>query len=163
MIIDPRPALAPIALAWTSVLALLALLTWPASGGTAPFVEVEVDHAKVLEIDAGAATVIVGNPSIVDVEVLSATRLVLTGKTYGITNIIVLDAAGQIIVDEQVAVQTFEDQTVRVYRQASRETLACAPKCEPTLTIGDDLPAFQNANAQYQARQAMANEAAKAP
>ncbi|MEF2547530.1 pilus assembly protein N-terminal domain-containing protein [Aurantimonas sp. E1-2-R+4] len=121
---------------------------------------VAVDHARIIEIDRPAATVIVGNPAIVDVEVLSSERLVLTGRSYGITNIVILDQAGDMILDEQVAVQTFENNTVRVYRQASRITYACAPKCEPTVTIGDDAGSFQQANEQYVTRQAMANEAA---
>ncbi|MEC5292402.1 pilus assembly protein N-terminal domain-containing protein [Aurantimonas sp. C2-6-R+9] len=121
---------------------------------------VAVDHARIIEIDRPAATVIVGNPAIVDVEVLSSERLVLTGRSYGITNLVILDQAGEMILDEQVAVQTFENNTVRVYRQASRITYACAPKCEPTVTIGDDPGSFQQANEQYVIRQAMANEAA---
>ncbi|MEC5325134.1 pilus assembly protein N-terminal domain-containing protein [Aurantimonas sp. A3-2-R12] len=121
---------------------------------------VAVDHARIIEIDRPAATVIVGNPAIVDVEVLNSERLVLTGRSYGITNIVILDQAGDMILDEQVAVQTFENNTVRVYRQASRITYACAPKCEPTVTIGDDPGSFQQANEQYVIRQAMANEAA---
>lgn len=121
---------------------------------------VAVDHARIIEIDRPAATVIVGNPAIVDVEVLSSERLVLTGRSYGITNIVILDQAGEMILDEQVAVQTFENNTVRVYRQASRVTYACAPKCEPTVTIGDDTNSFQQANQQYATRQAMATEAA---
>lgn len=121
---------------------------------------VAVDHARIIEIDRPAATVIVGNPAIVDVEVLSSERLVLTGRSYGITNLVILDQAGEMILDEQVAVQTFENNTVRVYRQASRVTYACAPKCEPTVTIGDDPGSFQQANQQYVIRQAMATEAA---
>ncbi|MCB8836821.1 pilus assembly protein N-terminal domain-containing protein [Aurantimonas sp. VKM B-3413] len=122
---------------------------------------VAVDHARILKIDRPAATVIIGNPAIVDIEVLSSDRLVLTGKSYGITNVVILDSDGNAILDQQVAVQTFEDSTVRVYRQASRTTFACAPKCEPTITIGDDPEAFAKALTQYQQRQQMATEAAK--
>lgn len=130
------------------------------AGDQGPTLGVAVDHARIIEIDRPAATVIVGNPAIVDVEVLSSERLVLTGRSYGITNIVILDQAGEMILDEQVAVQTFENNTVRVYRQASRITYACAPKCEPTVTIGDDGNSFQQANQQYAIRQAMASEAA---
>lgn len=124
-------------------------------------IEVAIDHARVLQIDRSAGTVIVGNPSIVDIEVLSADRLVLTGKSYGITNIVVLDREGEILIDEQVAVQTFEDNTLRVYRQAQRQTYACAPKCEPTITIGDNIEAFSMASQQYGVRLGMAESAAK--
>ena len=126
-----------------------------------PVLGVAVDHARILKIDRPAATVIIGNPAIVDIEVLSSNRLVLTGKSYGITNVVILDSDGNPILDQQVAVQTFEDSTVRVYRQGSRMTFACAPKCEPTLTIGDDPDGFGKALTQYQERQQMATDAAK--
>ncbi|MCK5931407.1 Pilus formation protein N terminal region [Fulvimarina manganoxydans] len=124
-------------------------------------IEVAIDHARVLQIDRTAGTVIVGNPAIVDIEVLSADRLVLTGKSYGITNIVILDREGEVLIDEQVAVQTFEDNTLRVYRQAQRQTFACAPKCEPTVTIGDNPEYFSAASGQYEVRLGMAEAAAK--
>ena len=67
-------------------------------------IAVEMDQAKVIELDKAAATVIVGNPAIVDVQVLSSNRLVLTGKSNGITNMVILDQDGQAFVDEQVSV-----------------------------------------------------------
>ena len=133
----------------------------PCAFASGDVMAVELDHARIVETDRPAGTVIVGNPAIVDVEVLSATRLVLTGKSYGITNLVVLDDKGHPMLDEEVAVQTFEDDTVRVYRQASRETFACAPKCEPTMTIGDDPTSFSQANVQYGMRQGMAQQAAQ--
>ncbi|MEH6720387.1 MAG: pilus assembly protein N-terminal domain-containing protein [Aurantimonas endophytica] len=149
------------------ILSLLALITLAFGSGsvraadTSNIIGVAVDHARILEIDRPAATVIVGNPAIVDIEVLSSERLVLTGKNYGITNVVILDASGDTILDEQVAVQTFEASTVRVYRQANRLTYACAPKCEPTVTIGDNSDGFLQATQQYQTRQQMAADAAR--
>lgn len=124
-------------------------------------IAVAVDHARILHIDQGAGTVIIGNPAIVDIEVLSEQRLVLTGKSYGITNVVILDRNNDVLMDEQVAVQTFEDNTVRIYRQAQRQTYACAPKCEPTVTIGDNQQVFQLSSEQYQERRRIAEEAAK--
>ncbi|MER0238710.1 pilus assembly protein N-terminal domain-containing protein [Fulvimarina sp. MAC8] len=124
-------------------------------------IAVAVDHARILQIDRGAGTVIIGNPAIVDIEVLSEHRLVLTGKSYGITNVVILDRNNDVLMDEQVAVQTFEENTVRIYRQSQRQTYACAPKCEPTVTIGDNEQVFQLSSSQYQERRRIAEEAAK--
>ncbi|MEF2551890.1 pilus assembly protein N-terminal domain-containing protein [Aurantimonas sp. A2-1-M11] len=146
------------ALAATIVLAACATASAFDGTGVLP---VEVDHARIVQIDNPAATVIVGNPAIVDVAVLSSNRLVLTGRSYGITNLVILNADGDVIMDQQVAVQSFEDNTVRVYRQASRVTYACAPKCEPTVTIGDNDESFGQAAQQYAQRQGMAMDAAK--
>ncbi|WP_102961046.1 pilus assembly protein N-terminal domain-containing protein [Mangrovicella endophytica] len=138
----------------------LALLSWLVVPAAAEdMLRVEVDHARVLKIDRPAATVIVGNPSIVDVTVNDSSTLVLTGRSYGITNLVVLDGDGKAIMDESVAVQSFEEKTVRVYRQASRVTYACAPSCEPTVTIGDESSAFDAAAQQYATRQTMATGA----
>ena len=122
---------------------------------------VEMDQAKVIELEKPAATVIVGNPAIVDVQVLSSNRLVLTGKSSGITNVVILGEDGEAFVDEQVSVQTFEDNTVRVYRQASRSTYACTPKCVPTVTVGDDMTSFGLVVQQQTQRQNIVEQAAK--
>ncbi|MEL7230592.1 MAG: pilus assembly protein N-terminal domain-containing protein, partial [Pseudomonadota bacterium] len=97
-----------------------------------------VDKAKVVRIAKPADTVIIGNPSIVDATIQDARTLVLTGRNFGITNLIVLDADGDVVVDETVVVQSHETNMVRIYRQANRETLACAPVCENTVTVGDE-------------------------
>ena len=111
-----------------------------------------VDRAKVLRMDKDADTVIVGNPSIVDATVQDSRTIVLTGRSYGVTNLIVLDSAGDPVVDETVVVQNHETNTVRIYRRAIRETLACSPVCESTLTIGDDNAVFSANMAQIQGR-----------
>lgn len=142
--------------------ALLSMAAAPAFGASPDDgrLMVSVDHARVLKIDRAAETVIIGNPSIVDVTVHDATTLVLTGRSFGITNLVIIDRDGKAIIDQEVAVQSDEAGTVRIYRQADRTTLACLPTCEPTVTIGDNDAAFTGATGQFSARQAMASGAA---
>ncbi len=121
---------------------------------------VTVDRAKVFRISAPAATVIIGNPSIADATVEDDVTLVLTGRSFGVTNLIVLDRQGNPIVDETVVVRGHEENTVRIYRRDERVTLACAPVCEPTLTIGDNADVFSYAQQQITARNSL-SEAAK--
>lgn len=113
---------------------------------------VTVDRARVFRVSRPAATVIVGNPSIADATIEDEMTLVLTGRSFGVTNLIILDAAGDPIVDQTLVVRGHETNTVRIYRRSSRETLACAPICEPTLTIGDNSESFAYANEQIKAR-----------
>ena len=115
-------------------------------------VVVTVDQAKVFRISRPAATVIIGNPAIVDGTIEDEKTLVLTGRSFGVTNLIILDEVGDAIVDRTIVVRGHEANTVRIYRRSSRETLACAPVCEPTLTIGDDNTSFTFASEQIQAR-----------
>lgn len=120
---------------------------------------VTVDRAKVFRISRPASTVIIGNPSIADATVEDDVTLVLTGRSFGVTNLIVLDLDGNPIVDETIVVRGHEANTVRIYRREERVTLACAPVCEPTLTIGDNSDTFEYAQQQIEARNALSESA----
>ena len=58
------------------------------------------------------------------------TTIVLTGKGFGVTNLVILDAEGNPIVDEQVTVSRQTAASVRIYRRANLQTLSCTPYCE---------------------------------
>jgi hypothetical protein len=85
---------------------------------------------------------------------------VLTGRSFGVTNLIILDAAGDPIVDQTLVVRGHETNTVRIYRRSYRETLACAPVCEPTLTIGDNSETFAFASEQIKTRNSLSDAGA---
>ncbi|WP_108396030.1 pilus assembly protein N-terminal domain-containing protein [Devosia submarina] len=104
-------------------------------------INVNVNMARILRINASAATVIVGNPGIADVLIQDPQTLVLTGKSYGQTNLIVLDSQGQPIADTIVEVVQMQAGTLTVYQGQARTSLACAPICQSTVTMGDD-PGF---------------------
>lgn len=98
---------------------------------------VPVDEAILVRLDKQASDVIIGNPSIADVSVQNGRLLVVTGKTFGITNIIILDSQGQEILSEKVHVQTDQKRLVRVFKGKSRASYDCAPRCETALMPGD--------------------------
>lgn len=122
---------------------------------------VTVDQAKVFRISRPAATVIIGNPSIVDATIEDDQTLVLTGRSFGVTNLIILDVKGDPVVDRAVVVRGHEANTVRIYRRAHRITMACAPVCEPTLTIGDNDESFNLASQQIQVRNELSEASAE--
>ncbi|MEP7239869.1 MAG: pilus assembly protein N-terminal domain-containing protein, partial [Devosia sp.] len=66
----------------------------PAIGATNEPISITVNMARILRIAAPAATVIIGNPIVADVTIQDPQTLVLTGKSYGETNLIVLDSMG---------------------------------------------------------------------
>lgn len=134
---------------------LLIAAATPAAADTSDTLEVAVDHARILKIPQAAETIIIGNPSIVDVTVHDAETLVLTGRSYGVTNVVVIGAGGNVVFDDSVIVTSFEDHSVRIYRQAARTTYACAPQCEPKVVIGDEVGAFAQAAGQFAAREGM--------
>ena len=106
-------------------------------------VEVLIDQATMLRLERPAAEIVVGNPSIADVSVQSGKVLVLTGKSFGETNLIVLDAEGKVIINRRVVVQEPRTGFVTVYRGTNRETLHCSPNCETPLVIGDNPDYFE--------------------
>lgn len=101
-------------------------------------IDVNVNMARVLRISAPAATVIVGNPGIADVTIQDPQTLILTGKSYGQTNLIVLDSLGEPIADTLIEVVQMQAGVTTVYQGQIRTTLACAPVCQPTVMMGDD-------------------------
>jgi Flp pilus assembly secretin CpaC len=120
-----------------AALACIAVLVAPASAvlaQSAP-VTVKVNMARILRINAPAATVIIGNPGIADITIQDPQTLVLTGKSFGQTNLIVLDTLGNPVADTIVQDQA---DVVTVYMGDARNSYACTPVCQPMVMLGDD-------------------------
>jgi hypothetical protein len=105
---------------------------------------VEFDQAKVIKIPDRAATVVIGNPFVADVSLQPGGLAVITGKSYGDTNVVILDKSGAVLNEQNVRVVGPAEPTVVVYRGISRETYSCAPSCQPHITPGDDITYFNN-------------------
>jgi len=123
-----------------AALACIAVLIAPASAvlaQSAP-VTVKVNMARILRINSPAATVIVGNPGIADVTIQDPQTLVLTGRSYGQTNLIVLDTLGNPVADTVVQVVQDQADMVTVYLGDARNSYACTPVCQPTVMLGDE-------------------------
>jgi Flp pilus assembly secretin CpaC len=107
----------------------LLLIAPPAQAAQAG-IEVVMNQAKIVKLTRPADTIVIGNPAIADASVQDPTTVVLTGKGFGVTNLVILDASGSPIVDEQVYVSRHSANSVRVYRRANVQTLSCTPYCE---------------------------------
>lgn len=93
-------------------------------------ITVVMNQARIIKLARPADTIVVGNPMIADASVQDASTIVLTGRGFGVTNLVVLDKDGNAIVDEQVVVSRQFANSVRVYRRAEVQTLSCTPYCE---------------------------------
>ena len=93
-------------------------------------ISVIMNQAKIVKLSRAADTVIVGNPEIADAAVQDASTIVLTGKGFGTTNFVVLDAQGNAIVDEMIVVSRNDANSMRIYRGTEIQTLSCTPDCE---------------------------------
>lgn len=124
-------------------------------------VQVVVDHAKVLRLPDKAQTVIVGNPAIADVTVQRNGVMVVTGKSYGVTNLIALDATGALLAESTLRVGAATDSILTVQRGLERESYSCTPACQPSAQLGDGKSFFESTNGQSGARNAAATGAEK--
>lgn len=103
---------------------------------------VRYDQSQLLRMPRNISEVIIGNPSIADVSVQAGNMLVITGRTFGITNIIALDAEKNVIQDQRIVVERDERGIVNVSRAGQRQSFSCTPSCAPTITIGDEVAYF---------------------
>lgn len=124
----------------------------PAAAEPAEPVQVLLDQARIVRLPDRVATLIIGNPSVADGTLQSGGLLVVTGKSYGNTNIIALDSRGNVLAEHSVTVGAPKDATLTVWRGVARETWSCAPRCEHSIMLGDAPAYFQSAIGQVQAR-----------
>lgn len=118
-----------------AALAGIAVLTTPvaASAQSAPL-NVEIDQAMRIPLRAAAGSVIVGNPLIADVTVVDSNTLYITGKGYGITEIVAVDAIGRTVFQRQIVVSDGSGSgRVRVWRGGQSTEMACGTSCSPTM------------------------------
>ena len=121
-------------------------------------VSVVVNHARVVRLPERTGTVVVGNPSIADVAVQKNGNLVITGKAYGLTNLIALDPSGNIIAESKIRVDSAGDALVIVQRGLERESYSCTPNCQPAISLGDAKQFFEEAGGQTERRNALAQK-----
>jgi hypothetical protein len=113
-------------------LPILALIAALAPGlAAAASLDVPLDQAIRLTLSAPAHDVIVGNPSIADVEVSDQRHLVLTGKMGGVTNLIVVDERGRTLINRQIVVSDGGSSGSRVafISGPTLATYVCTPGC----------------------------------
>lgn len=114
-----------------ALLCLAFVFATPAAAADA--LSVRLNENTAVRLAAPARSVVVGNPTVADVTVLDARSLVVLGKAYGVTNLMVMDAAGRTILDRQVVV-TAPDSGMTYIKGGKMQSFACADRCEP---LGD--------------------------
>jgi Flp pilus assembly secretin CpaC len=118
---------------------------------------VTVDQARVVKVPPAARTLIIGNPMIADVTLLKqGGAMVVTGKGFGETNLIALDASGNPVAESTVQVVGGGNALV-VQRGMNRQSYSCAPRCQPTARLGDDPSFYGEVTAQVKAHEAGAS------
>jgi Flp pilus assembly secretin CpaC len=122
----------------TSLAFAAAFLSLASAAEAASDVTILADQAKIIQVSGRPGTVVVGNPSIADVSV-QGEHVVLMGRNFGVTNVIILDRDGRQLAALDVTVQFPDKNAVHVFKAGGRMSLACAPVCEQTLQVGDEI------------------------
>ena len=117
---------------------LLALGLAGAVEAWAVTVKVSPDTATLVNVAGKPATLIVGNPLFADAAAIG-NKILVQGRNYGKTNIIVLDAKGQRLAQFDVVVAPDMQGQMIVYREGRRYTYACNPICARQLDTSDAL------------------------
>jgi Flp pilus assembly secretin CpaC len=115
---------------------------------------VHLDEARVIKLPDRTATVVIGNPLIADISVQPGGLAVITGKSYGATNFLIMDKRGAVLTEHNVEVQGPTDKIVVVYRGINRATYSCTPECAARVTLGDQTEFFTDTLARMSARNA---------
>jgi Flp pilus assembly secretin CpaC len=124
---------------WFGRAALLAGLMIPAPVLASPrdLVLVTVDRARIARIPEKTQTLVIGQPGIADVTMLKNSGMgVITGKSFGETNLIALDGEGNMLGEWIIRVGA-EPSDLLVQNGLNRESYICAPNCLPTVDLSD--------------------------
>ena len=144
-----------------TLLTLRAEINQAALESSAQSISITIDRATLISVPPRARTLVLGNPLIADVSFArdeeNAKHLplvVIIGKGYGATNLVVLDSDGAVLMEKLIEVRSPPDALL-VYNGANRESYSCPPPrhtCSPRATLGDDEKFFNNALTEIAAR-----------
>ena len=122
-------------LGWPAgVLALAGVFAQSPAAASSDLVTVSVDKARIARIPDKTQTLVIGQPGIADVTMLKNSGMgVITGKSFGETNLIALDAQGNLLGEWIVRVGAENRiswcRTAWIARAISVRRFACPP-CE---------------------------------
>lgn len=151
------PVLPRLVLALGLMLAAAPCTSRAETGRDAAMVTVFVDNAKVIRLPEKTTTVVVGNPIIADVSLQKNGVLVLTGKSFGTTNLIALDSAGTMLAESTIRVEAPQASVVVVQRGPDeRNSYSCTPNCQPAMQLGDSTKYFGEVSTQADTRRKLA-------
>ena len=115
-----------------------------------------MDQARRFPMMEGVARVLIVNPGVADLEVVSGREALLFGRTPGATDVLFYDADGREISQVRLRVRNPRDGVLTLYNGATRYSFSCTDRCEQSSMVGDgELMAFGEVERQAEARMEM--------
>lgn len=141
-----------------ATVAAAAVIGVPALAGA---ISVPIDQSRVITFSKPVSTVFVGNPSMGDVSVIDSRHAFVLGKAFGVTNLIALDAQGNVVTNDRLTIYGHSADVVTLNRGASQFTYACADRrCEAAPVPGDVQPYYNPVMGENRNRQEMGQKSA---
>ncbi len=98
---------------------------------------VYTDQTQVIDVPREPGIVVIGNPSIADASI-QGQKVFLHGRSYGTTNVIILDQKGAQLADFEIDVQLGGHNNVAMFKAGLQYSYVCAPDCEASMHVGDN-------------------------
>jgi len=108
-----------------------------AGAAQAQDLRVALDQSFPVRLANSASGVAVGNPAIAGVSMQNDHLFFVTGRSYGTTNLTVVDANNHVMFSGRIVVVPDEANVVRITRGTETASLTCTPACRPAPEIGD--------------------------
>ncbi|HEY3888093.1 MAG TPA: pilus assembly protein N-terminal domain-containing protein [Caulobacteraceae bacterium] len=128
---------------WTLSLAFATLLS-AGQAFAAAITTVDLNESRRVMLHGAAANVFVADPAVADVAMIDSHSVILLGKGYGVTQVLVTDHSGHTLLDSVVAVVGSEAGRVTVYRGQAAQDYHCSSRCETINGGGAAAPSIGN-------------------
>jgi hypothetical protein len=89
-----------------------------------------IKHSERVALRGVVANVIVDDPGVADVAMVDNHSVIIIGKGYGATDILVLGKGGRTLLHSQVAVVAPESGPVTLYSGATPSEFSCVRRCQ---------------------------------
>lgn len=91
---------------------------------------IELNRSRRVVLSGTPANISVADPGIADVAVIDAHSIVVIAKSFGVTDIVVSDHNGRLLMDSRVVVVPPEEARVTVYRGLASTDYSCLGRCQ---------------------------------
>jgi hypothetical protein len=107
-----------------------ATLLGAGSAFAASITTVDLNESRRVMLHGTAANVFVADPAVADVTMIDTHSVIVLGKGYGVTQVLVTDHAGHTLLDSVVAVVGSDAGRVTVFRGQAVQDYHCSSRCE---------------------------------
>jgi Flp pilus assembly secretin CpaC len=136
------------------VLAAFTPIAPVAAEGLDSSITVKADHATVVALAGDPATVVIGNALYADLT-LKKGMIVIHGRQFGSTNVIVMDKENVELANFELNVIRGGSNNLTIYKAGAAFSHVCAPVCESALQVGDDADHFSSVNSAMSTKMAI--------